>query len=167
MKKYAKVINDNNKLCEVGEGTNIEFYKSINMSEQEVEQGYDGNWYLSGYAPIQPLDIIKAQKIQEINFARDKEEQSGFEYLGKVFDSDSISCLRISCAAQSISLAPTGTIITWTCQDNSTINLDKEKLAGLIIALANHSNQCHQKASVLKQAINTSTTKEEIAKINW
>ena len=51
MLKYAKVINEENKLCEVGIGTNIEFYESIGMTEQEVEQGYDGAWYLRGYAP--------------------------------------------------------------------------------------------------------------------
>ena len=36
-----------------------------------VEQGYDGNWYLSGHAPKQPLEEAKAAKLAEINSACD------------------------------------------------------------------------------------------------
>lgn len=53
MKKYSKVINQETKECEVGIGTNVEYYKKIGMTEQEVEQAYDGRWYLSGFAPKQ------------------------------------------------------------------------------------------------------------------
>lgn len=55
MKKYAKIINKETKLCEVGIGTNVEFYQSIGMTEMDVEQAYDGNWYVEGYAPVQPV----------------------------------------------------------------------------------------------------------------
>ena len=54
MKKYAKVINEETKACEVGLGTNSAFYKSIGMVEMEVEEGYDGRWYVKGYAPAKP-----------------------------------------------------------------------------------------------------------------
>jgi len=53
MKKYSKVINQETKECEVGIGTNVEYYKKIGMTEQEVEQAYNGQWYLKGYAPKQ------------------------------------------------------------------------------------------------------------------
>lgn len=48
---YAKIINEETKVCSVGVGTDTEFYRSIGMSEMEVEQAYDGQWYLKGYAP--------------------------------------------------------------------------------------------------------------------
>lgn len=70
MLKYAKVTNEQTKACMVGLGTNIEYYKSIGMVEQEVEQAYDGGWYLKGYAPQKPNDIkIKEyeQQIEELN----------------------------------------------------------------------------------------------------
>ena len=51
---YAKIINEETKLCDIGDGTNSAFYKSIGMSEMEVEQAYDGSWYLKGYAPAKP-----------------------------------------------------------------------------------------------------------------
>ena len=54
MLKYAKVINEETKQCEVGTGTNSAFYQSIGMTELEVEQAYDGSWYLLGFAPVKP-----------------------------------------------------------------------------------------------------------------
>lgn len=54
MQKYAKVINEETKQCDVGLGTNIEFYQSIGMSEMDVEQAYNGAWYVMGYAPLEP-----------------------------------------------------------------------------------------------------------------
>lgn len=54
MKKYAKVVNEETKACEVGLGTNSNFYQSIGMTEMDVEQAYDGNWYVLGFAPIKP-----------------------------------------------------------------------------------------------------------------
>ena len=62
MKKYAKVIDEETKLCEVGLGTNTAFYQSIGMSEMEVEQAYDGQWYLAGYAPAKPEPTKEEQQ---------------------------------------------------------------------------------------------------------
>lgn len=59
MKKYAKIINYETKQCEVGTGTNAEFYKSIGMTEMEVEQAYNGQWYLQGYAPAPPEPTVE------------------------------------------------------------------------------------------------------------
>ena len=61
MKKYAKIVNEETKACEVGTGTNVEFYSSIGMVEMEVEQAYDGSWYLKGYAPEKPTEQKEAE----------------------------------------------------------------------------------------------------------
>ena len=61
MKKYAKVVNEETKLCEVGVGTNTSFYASIGMTEMEVEQAYNGQWYLKGYAPAKPEPTLEEQ----------------------------------------------------------------------------------------------------------
>lgn len=66
MKKYAIIENEETKVCSVGIGTDTEFYRSIGMSEMDVEKGWDGNWYLSGYAPQKPQEV----KEQEVRFAR-------------------------------------------------------------------------------------------------
>ena len=54
MKKYAKIENEETKQVSIGEGTNLKFYASIGMSEMEVEQAWDGSWYLKGYCPVKP-----------------------------------------------------------------------------------------------------------------
>lgn len=54
MLKYAKIENEQTKQCSVGLGTNTDFYKSIGMVEMDVEEAYNGGWYLKGYAPIEP-----------------------------------------------------------------------------------------------------------------
>lgn len=62
MKKYAKIINEETKACEVGLGTNNNFYASIGMEEMEVEQDYSGKWYLAGYAPAKPDAVLAEEK---------------------------------------------------------------------------------------------------------
>lgn len=166
MLKYAKIINEQNQ-CEVGLGTNTDFYQSIGMQEMEVEQAYDGSWYLLGFAPERPLEELKKAKREEINQARDKAEQGGFEYLGKMFDSDQVSCIRMMGARDALALAPETVTITWTCQDNTTIELNHSQLVGLVNALATWSNTCHQKASELKAQIDAATSAEELNSITW
>lgn len=61
---YAKIINEETKQCEVGVGTNTEFYKSIGMTEMDVEQAYNGQWYVKGFAPAQP-EPTEYEKAQE------------------------------------------------------------------------------------------------------
>lgn len=61
MFKYAKVINEETKACEVGLGTNSAFYQSIGMTEMEVEQAYDGQWYVAGYALVKPVETMQAE----------------------------------------------------------------------------------------------------------
>ena len=52
MIKYAKIIDNETGLCEVGLGTNAEFYISIGMSELDVEQSEkDNRWYLTEKCP--------------------------------------------------------------------------------------------------------------------
>lgn len=66
MKKYAKIENEETKQCSVGLGTNTDFYKSIGMVQMEVEQAYDGSWYLKGYVPSKPQSLINQEKINEL-----------------------------------------------------------------------------------------------------
>ena len=170
MKKHAKVINEETKLCEVGLGTNSAFYQSIGMVEMDVEQSFDGSWYIEGFAPQQPLDEIKQVKREEINKARDNAEQGGFEYLGKMFDSDPVSCQRIALASQTALISKQASqefSVVWTCQDNSKISLSADETIGLSVALTQWSNECHVKASELKALVDKAETKEEVDAINW
>lgn len=81
MIKYAKVINEQTGLCEVGIGTNSKFYKSIGMKEQDVSQSdIDGKWYLSDKCPMKsPEDKLAEAKQAKLNEASNK----AFEYRDK------------------------------------------------------------------------------------
>lgn len=61
MIKYAKLVNEQTGLCEVGLGTNAEFYQSIGMVELDVQQSdIDNNWYLIEKCPMKS-EAEKAQ----------------------------------------------------------------------------------------------------------
>lgn len=74
MIKYAKIINEETGLCEVGIGTNNAFYQSIGMVELNVIQSdIDGAWYLADKCPMK-TDEQKAQeeaeRIKELSMTR-------------------------------------------------------------------------------------------------
>jgi hypothetical protein len=54
MKEYTKIINEDTKEVSVFLGTDIDWAVSDGFSEMEVEQAYNGSWYLQGYAPKKP-----------------------------------------------------------------------------------------------------------------
>lgn len=170
MKKYFKIIDDVKKLGIIYLDDDFAWAKEQGFEEQEVEQGFDENWYLMGYAPKKPLEELKTEKRAEINAARDQAEQGGFEYMGKIFDSDPISCIRIQGAAmsmQAVAMSEQTQTITWTCKDNTTIDLTAQELMELSVSLAQWSNTCHQKATELKKQIEACQTKEELEQIKW
>lgn len=164
---YSKLKDEKTREHEV---INQEQAKLMGWQQNDLDVSFDGRFFEKGYATKIPLDELKALKREEINQARDNAEQGGFEYMGKIFDSDQVSCQRISCAAQAMSVltmsAETPTI-TWTCQDNTTIDLSASELMGLVVALAQWSNSCHEKATALKAQIDACTGKEELDAITW
>lgn len=162
--KHFYLLDENNNISSFAD---YKFDKNALEAQDEIIQGYDGRYYFASQCPQQPLEELKLIKREEINQARDAAEQGGFEYLGKTFDSDQISAQRISTAAQAMAFAQEETAIVWTCQDNTTISLNKTQLAGLVAALAMHSNECHQKATALKAEVEKAKTKEELEKITW
>lgn len=74
MKKYAKIIDPEKGICKVGIGNPdavykvitdpetgkqqtlyvSDYYKSLGMTEMDVEQAYNGGWYVAGKAPAPP-----------------------------------------------------------------------------------------------------------------
>lgn len=155
---YKEVIEINNP--DSMKMPTIKYTEKDNKIEKEYIETY-----------VEPtLEDLKRQKHDEINDMRDKTEQGGFEYLDKVFDSDPISCQRMSCAAQAMQAAAMVEdvpVITWTCKDNTTIDLNAQQLMGLVVALAEWSNSCHVKATTLKQQVENAQSKEELDKIVW
>ena len=78
MKRYAIITNNETKECSVGTSTDTEFYKSIGMTKMDVEQAYNGVWYVKGYVPEQPVPT--------------KEEQSRKREEAYTLEVDKITC---------------------------------------------------------------------------
>ena len=66
MIKYALIENEELGTVQVGIGTNIAFYESIGMKPMDVEQAWDGNWYLKDRIPEKPQDLINRERISEL-----------------------------------------------------------------------------------------------------
>lgn len=64
MIRYARIINAETNEVQVGVGCPDEYYVEIGMTEMEVEQAYNGLWYVAGYAPVppEPTEYEKAQE---------------------------------------------------------------------------------------------------------
>jgi len=63
---YAKIKDQTTKEVIVGSGTNTAFYESLGMTEMDVEQAYDGRWFVTGYAPSKP-EPTKEEKLAELD----------------------------------------------------------------------------------------------------
>lgn len=61
MLKYAKIIKEETKQCDVALGN----YVPQDFEQMEVEQDYNGVWYVEGYAPEKPESVINAEKVAE------------------------------------------------------------------------------------------------------
>lgn len=112
------------------------------------------------------LTELKAQKVEQINTARNAEESAGFSYLNKVFDSDPLSVQRISITAQTAQL-DSNFAIGWTAQDNTVVELNQSQMLGMPAALATHAYTLHEKARQLKSQVAAATSSADLDLINW
>jgi hypothetical protein len=112
------------------------------------------------------LDDAKTQKLQEINYLRDKEESEGFTYMGKVIDSDQVSIIRIGIAAQAAAANPAFSV-NWTAKDNSILILNQAQMLAMPAALAEFSATIHYKARALKDSVIAAITIEDVAAITY
>ena len=141
MIKYAKVINEETGLCEVGIGTNAEFYQSIGMTEQDVcQSSVDGNWYLSEKCPQKTdeeiLSELKTKKHDENQKALDKARTSHvftvtLQNHECEFDTTDKTQADLNSAAISASM---GQPWLWTTNNRITLSLTTEDIQ--IVSLA-------------------------------
>ncbi len=69
MRKYAKVIDNTTGLCNVGIGSDIDYYISLGYELKNVEQSeVDEQWYLANKCPHKSLADIKAEKYEENDY---------------------------------------------------------------------------------------------------
>ena len=126
MKKYAKIYNEESKSVLVGLGTNSKYYESIGMVEMEVEEAYDGNWYVAGYAPQKPQELTDQENLIAAKSERaDYVSKIVVEVDGMQFDGDETSQDRMVRAAYALN---DGETVQWVLADNTIAQVTKEQL---------------------------------------
>lgn len=165
MKKYALIIDEETKACQVGLGTNVEFYQSLGFEEMEVEQGYDGGWYVLGYAPKKPLEAYKQEKLNELRMLKE-EKLSEFSYNGNTFQINQDSKANIAGKVSEIILnqdtkSPIKSV-SWIAKDNTTIQFTPEEFLAFFKAVVNHIETILFKNDELRADINKAESLEDL-----
>ena len=159
----------------------IEFYEGLNKPLQDILQFSSFIDLWNAVVPpketpvevpvvVQTLDEAKLAQRKLLNETRDGLEASGFLYLGKLFDSDERSALRITMAALTAQLSLTNDppfTIDWTTQDNSILTLTAQEVIEMPRALAIHGLTLHSKGKALKKLLDKATTTTEVKDIKW
>ena len=121
MKMYAYILNEETKRVAV-----CDAQPNKDFVESEVEQDFNGNWYLKGYAPQPTSEEIEAKALAKAKAERSEAvNKIAVEVDGMVFDGDEHSQERM---ARSIVALSDGETITWVLRDNSIANVTKEQL---------------------------------------
>ena len=145
MFKYAKIINQQTGLCEVGVGTNTAFYKSIGMTEQDVLlSDIDGNWYLADKCPRkteeQKLAEAKSKKQAEnTTKAKQAVENGHVVFKGAEFETNAQTVGDLTATMLLMQASGLETYL-WLSKDDQSISLSIEDfgtLGGLIAEFKN------------------------------
>ena len=166
---YCKYDENTKKCLEVGTGTNIEFYKSIGMTDEEVEQAYDGSYYLKGYAPSQPLDELKEKKLDELTAA-------GHQFDNQLVNENMIinSSLGFKANADLRSqnninglIAAGQEPVAYVDSQNAVHSLTLAQLNTLLAECIENGQYLYQQKWAYRAQINACTTKEELEAITF
>ena len=169
MKKYAQIIDNKSKLCNVGVGTNTDFYKSIGMKLLDVEQAYNGQWYLEGYAPSQPLEELKEKKLDELTTA-------GHQFDNQLVNENMIikSSLGFKANADLRSqnninglIAANKEPVAYVDSQNAVHTLSLAQLNTLLAECIENGQYLYQQKWAYRAQINACTAKEELAAITF
>ncbi|MDD4556207.1 MAG: DUF4376 domain-containing protein [Alphaproteobacteria bacterium] len=161
---YAKIIDEKTKQVSVGIGTNSAFYQSIGMTEMEVEQAYNGSWYVQGYAPKKPLELVKAEKLAEIKQAFNQEQEDGHIVSSLGFEVDATR--RSKDDIESL-LYVDEFPVRFRDYNNEFHNLEKEQVEVLKREIIAYGLAVYQKKWSLEEAIKNATTIEEVEAVVW
>lgn len=90
MIKYAKIINQEIGLCEIGDGDNATIYQSIGMEELDVSQSdIDNQWYLTELCPMKSNEQKaqeEAERIAKLNLTGADVERGIYQAKGMDFE---------------------------------------------------------------------------------
>ena len=118
-------------------------------------------------APEKTLEEVKADKIQQLKWARDSDEVKPIQYGEDLYDYDDKSRDRINAAIIALDAMGESANIEWTTADNTNVTVTANDLRGVIGAVAIRSNTLHIKYRELKEQVLSCTSKDVVDKIAW
>ena len=116
------------------------------------------------------LEQAKLLRWSRLIAIRDGLELKGFSYLGKTFDSDVRSTLRLFGTAQAAMVAKMAGkdfSVKWTTADNSVVTMTCDEVLGLPAVMAESINAIHMQARSLKEQLDAAGSIAEVQKILW
>lgn len=137
---------------------------------QPPSRKHQWNPALKVWVDFRTLQDFKDAQWATVRSERDTRETAGFPYLGKTIDSDPRSVQRINTAVQAAQAAAAANqpfTLFWTCQDNTTLELDATGMMEMPVALAVYANSLHETARTLRAQIDAATTPEAVEAITW
>ena len=178
MIKYAQIIDEEKNIVSVGIGTDTDYYESIGMTEMDVEQGDDGQWYVKGYAPQRPLEELKDWKLAEIDAWTAAKITGGFtsECSGELvrYDSDKDTQLTMQGIALNVNSElfaekyPTGCPVRGYPEGSETkqiFMLTPEQVMRWQAGLSMHIGTCKQNGWAKQAEVAAAQSKEDLEAI--
>ena len=140
---------------------------SVDMVEtypdDEVEQGFDGNWYEKGHAPQKPLEEARAAKLTELNTAFTSASETahcmssaGFEINADETANRNISSLIIALEAS------THKSVRFCAYDNSFHDVTLAQLKTMQLEIIANAQAIYARKWVLRELINVAETVESL-----
>ena len=171
MKCYAIIENEETKQCCVGVGTDSEYYESIGMTLQDVEQGSDGSWYLLGYAPKPSFEKLQSKKLKEITSWRDEAISKGIEWNGYIVDTDEDAQRMLTALMVKIQtykqISKPWTPEHWRLKDGSYTTLAEEEAISLAVAVSDYVSSCYTREAELVSSVKSAESEEELDSLKW
>lgn len=172
MIKWAKISNSDTGICDVGLGTNSEFYASIGMTEMDVKQSdVDNCWYVADKCPmkseVQKIEEAKRVKIEANQVALDNARSSHVftvEIQGQQCDFDTTSKTQADLNSAAIS-ASMGQPWLWTTNNRISLMLTAEDIQTISATYMTVVNNDIKKWTYFDELIENATTLEEVEAI--
>lgn len=172
MIKWAKISNPDTGICDVGLGTNSEFYASIGMTEMDVKQSdVDNCWYVADKCPMksetQKIEEARKAKIEANQVALDNARSSHVftvEIQGQQCDFDTTSKTQADLNSAAIS-ASMGQPWLWTTNNRISLMLTAEDIQTISATYMTVVNNDIKKWTYFDELIENATTLEEVEAI--
>ena len=170
MRAYAKIVDDETKLVIVGTGSDSEYYQSIGFTEMDIEQSYNGSYYLAGHAPQKPIEAYRQEKLNQLQALKNQKLKE-FSYKGKIYQIDESSKTNINGKISAILLSQNTEApiqnVNWIAKDNSITQFTTAEFLAFSKGIANYIESVLFKHDELRNAVNNATSIDEIKAIKW